>query len=156
MIVRPKAIKSREDTFCYLSSYLHRSFFWQLVIVTFIVSSGCWADVEISGRIVSRTSARIVALSDRLQSLNHLHPSNHQGLEVSFILYVTHPMTAGGGRNHDYNFSRYYYLVWELFKWLFLIYHLINLFEIQAAQDIISSSWWITHLHPTIHQHPFA
>ena len=36
MIVRLKAIKSKEDTFCYLSSYLHCSFLWHLVIVTFI------------------------------------------------------------------------------------------------------------------------
>ena len=36
MIVRLKVIKFREDTFCYLSPYLHHSFFWHLVIVTFI------------------------------------------------------------------------------------------------------------------------
>ena len=36
LIVRLKAIKSREDTFCYLSSYLHCSFLWHLVIVTFV------------------------------------------------------------------------------------------------------------------------
>ena len=36
LIVRLKAIESREDTFRYLSSYLHRSFLWHLVIVTFI------------------------------------------------------------------------------------------------------------------------
>ena len=36
MIVRQKAIKSIEDTFCYLSFYLHYSFFWYCVIVTFI------------------------------------------------------------------------------------------------------------------------
>ena len=38
LIVRLKAIKSREDIFCYLSSYLHCSFLWHLVIVTFIHS----------------------------------------------------------------------------------------------------------------------
>ena len=51
LIVRLKAIKSREDTFRYLSSYLHRSFLWHLVIVTSIVSSGRRAEAETSGRI---------------------------------------------------------------------------------------------------------
>ena len=36
LIVRLKAIKSRENIFCYLSSYLPCSFLWHLVIVTFI------------------------------------------------------------------------------------------------------------------------
>ena len=36
MIVKLKAIESREDTFCYLSSYLHCGFLWHFVIVTFI------------------------------------------------------------------------------------------------------------------------
>ena len=49
LIVRLKAIKSREDTFCYLSSYLHRSFLWYLVIVTSILSSGRRAEAETSG-----------------------------------------------------------------------------------------------------------
>ena len=34
LMVRLKAIKSREDIFCYLSSYLHCSFLYYLVIVT--------------------------------------------------------------------------------------------------------------------------
>ena len=33
LIVRLKAIEFREFTFCYLSSYLHCSFFWHLVII---------------------------------------------------------------------------------------------------------------------------
>ena len=36
LIVRLKATKSRKDTFRYLSSYLHHSFLWHLVIITFI------------------------------------------------------------------------------------------------------------------------
>ena len=36
MIIRLKAIKFREDVICYLSFYLYCSFFWQLVIITFI------------------------------------------------------------------------------------------------------------------------
>ena len=51
LIVRLKAIESREDTFCYLSSYLHHSFLWHLVIVTSIVSSICRAETATSGRI---------------------------------------------------------------------------------------------------------
>ena len=141
LIVRLKAIESREDTFRYLSSYLHRSFLWHLVIIHPLHHQVVEPNAETSGRIVSRTSARIVALSDRLQSSNHLQPSNHQGLEVSFILYVTHPMPTGGGRNRDRNCSRYYYLVWELFKWSFLLHNLINHSEVRAAQDAISSSW---------------
>ena len=94
-------------------------------------------------------SSYIVAPSDRLQ------PSNHWGLEVLFILYVTHPMPAGGGRNRDCNRSRYYYLVWELFKWLFLLYHLINPSEVRAVQDVVSSSWWNTrtYIQPSIRIH---
>ena len=126
LIVRLKAIKSREDTFCYLSSYLHRSFLWHLVIIHPLHHPVVGPNAKTSGRIVSRTSAYIVALLDCLQSLNHLQPSNHWGLEVSFILYVTHPMPTSGGRNRDCNCSCYYYLVWESFKWLFLLYHLIN------------------------------
>ena len=54
-MVRLKTIKSREDIFCYLSSYLHCSFLWQFVIVTFtIASSSAQADAETSGRRVSR------------------------------------------------------------------------------------------------------
>ena len=34
LIVRLKAIKSKEDIFCYLSSYLHRSFLCHFIIVT--------------------------------------------------------------------------------------------------------------------------
>ena len=49
LIVRLKAIESRKDIFCYLSFYLHCSFFWQLVIVTFIYciikSSSWWKDL---------------------------------------------------------------------------------------------------------------
>ena len=152
MIVRLKAIKSRENTFRYLSSYLHCSFFWHLVIVTFIVSSGCRADAETSGRIVSRTSARIVAPLDRLQ------PLNHRGLEllrrslgnsdVSVPLSecsVTVPLS-------DRNRSRYYYLVWESFKWSFLPYHLINRTissEVRAVQDVVHrSDQSRTHIRP--------
>ena len=140
MIVRLKAIKSREDTFRYLSFYLHCSFLWHLVIIHPLHHQVVKTNVKISGCIV--------ALSD------YLHLSNHQGLEMSFTLYVTYPMPAGGGRNC--NCFRYYYLIWKSFKWLFLLYHLINLSEIRAAQDVISSSWWITHLHPTIHHDPSA
>ena len=56
------------------------------------------------------TSSRIIAPLDCLQ------PSNYQGLEMSFILYVTPPMPTGGGRNRDCNCFCYYYLVWESFK----------------------------------------
>ena len=126
LIVRLKAIKSREDTFRYLSSYLHRSFLWHLVIIHLLHHQVVRPNAETSGCIVSRTFACIVALSDCLQSSNHLQPSNHRGFELSFILYITHPMPAGNGRNRDCNRSRYYYLVWELFKWSFLLYHLIN------------------------------
>ena len=67
---------------------------------------------------------------------------------------VRHPMPAGGDRSRDRNCSRYYYLVWELFNWSFLPYHLIIPSEVRAVQDVISPFWWITHLHPTIHQDP--
>ena len=36
LIVKLKVIKSRKYTFCYLSSYLHCSFFWYFVIIIFI------------------------------------------------------------------------------------------------------------------------
>ena len=116
MIVRLKAIKSRENTFCYLSFYLHRSFFWHLVIVKFIILSSRQADGKTFNCIVTRTSARIIAPLDCLQ------PLTHQGLEMSFILYVTYSMPASSGRNH----FCYYYLVSELFKCSFLGYHPIN------------------------------
>ena len=48
LLVKLKAIKSREDIFCYLSSYLHRSFLYHLVIVTSnhsIKSSGQCGDL---------------------------------------------------------------------------------------------------------------
>ena len=37
LIVRLKAIESKEDTFCYLSFYLHRNFLWHFVIIYEIV-----------------------------------------------------------------------------------------------------------------------
>ena len=36
LIVKLIAIESRKNIFCYLSFYLHYSFFWQFAIVTFI------------------------------------------------------------------------------------------------------------------------
>ena len=39
LIVKLKAIKFKKDIFRYLSSYLHYSFFWYLVIIIFIVLS---------------------------------------------------------------------------------------------------------------------
>ena len=132
LIVRLKAIESREDTFCYLSFYLHHSFLWYLVIVTFIYyiikssSRGrdLWSYRE--RPLVSKTSARIIAPSNRPQ------PLNHRGLEllrrslgnsnVSVLLSECSVIVPLSNRNC----FRYYYLVWELFKWSFLLYHLIN------------------------------
>ena len=68
-MIKLKAIKSREDTFYYLSFYLHCSFFWQLIIITSIISSGCWAKAKTSGHIVV--------------PLGYLQPLNYWGLEVS-------------------------------------------------------------------------
>ena len=134
LIVRLKAIKFREDAFRYSSSYLHCSFLWNLVIIHLLHHQVLKPNAETSGRIIA--------------PLDRLYPLNHWGFEVSFTSYVTHAMPAGGGRNCDCNRSYYYYLVWELF----LLYHLINPSEIQVTQDVISSSWWTTHLHPTIYQ----
>ena len=51
LIIRLKAIKSRKDIFCYLSSYLYYSFLWHFVIITSIVSSSHRAEAEIFGHI---------------------------------------------------------------------------------------------------------
>ena len=78
MIVRLKAIKSREDTFCYLSFYLHCSFLWQLVIVTSIVSSCRRAEAATSGCIEN-----VGLYQERLLvSLHHQIVRNHWIIEV--------------------------------------------------------------------------
>ena len=80
LIVKLKAIKFWEDIFCYLSSYLHHSFFWHLVIVIFIY---CIIKLSSQGRdlwlywerlLVLRTSAHIVTSLDRPQALESLRP----------------------------------------------------------------------------------
>ena len=137
MIVKLKAIKSREDTFCYLFFYLHYSFLWHLVIVTFIISPGRWVDAETSGHIVS--------LLDCLQI------SNHWGLELLRWGLVRHRGIKPVCRLIVIVFV---IIIWfeNCSKWSFLLYHLINPSEVQAIQDIVLSIWWNTHLHPTIHQ----
>ena len=80
LIVRLKAIKYRKDTFRYLSSYLHYSFFWHLVIITFVYciikSSSQGQDFWLYWKrlLVSRTSAWIVAPSDCLPALESSKP----------------------------------------------------------------------------------
>ena len=55
LIIRLKTIKSRENIFCYLSFYLHCSFFGPLVIMTStIVSLSPQINEEISSRRASR------------------------------------------------------------------------------------------------------
>ena len=62
MIIRLKAIESREDIFCYLSSYLHRSFLFHLVIVT-------------SNHCIMQPSSRCGDLGvDRLQAIESSRP----------------------------------------------------------------------------------
>ena len=81
MIVRLKVIESREDIFCYLSSYLHRSFLWHLFIVTFI-----YYIIKLSSRgqdlwlyqecpLVLKMFARIVVPSDCSQAIELLRRS---------------------------------------------------------------------------------
>ena len=51
MIVRLKAIKFKDNIFCYLFFYLHRSIIWHLFILTSIVLSDCWAEAKNSSCI---------------------------------------------------------------------------------------------------------
>ena len=102
MIVRLKAIESREDIFCYLSSYLHRSLLCHLVIVTSnhcIIKSSMRRPLVIGprgdrlqaiessrARAVAETSTRIVAPSDRPQAIESSSPrvvaGRPRGIEV--------------------------------------------------------------------------
>ena len=141
LIVRPKAVESKKDTFCYLSSYLHCSFFCYFVIIISIILSGCQAKAKTL--VILKTSSciknvglyqeRLLVLSSHLIIRKPLSCYR----EVSRIVVVPFLLL-------------YFYLnaVYQC--------HLINSFEVWAAQNVISSSWWITHLHLIIYQDLFA
>ena len=82
-IVRLKALESREDIFCYLFFYLHRSFLFHLVIVT-------------SNHCIIKSSSRCGDLwllrEPLLVSSRHRivrKPLNHRGLELLLISSVS-------------------------------------------------------------------
>ena len=76
LIVRLKVIKSREDIFCYLSSYLHCSFLWHLVIVTCIY---CIIKSSSQGRDLWSYWEHLLVL---LRHWIVCKPLNHWGLKL--------------------------------------------------------------------------
>ena len=70
-IVKLEAIKFSKDIFRYLSFYFHCSFFWYLIIITFIILSSFGYQ---NFCIVRKTSTYIIVSSDCPQTIQLLRP----------------------------------------------------------------------------------
>ena len=72
--------------------------------------------------------------------------------DVSFILHISHPIPVGGGC--DRNRNRFWYYLSGL--GIVLTIPSDYPFWSTSGPRRDSPPWWITHLHPTIHQDPSA